>query len=90
MVIISLRECVCLFLRPLFGGIVNTGIDHNEYVVEAIVNHRGNPRKRRHMEFLVRWKGYEQGDHTWESYATVKDLAALDEYSAAHPELRVG
>ena len=66
------------------------GIDHNEYVVEAIVNHRGNPRKRRDMEFLVRWKGYEPGDDTWEPYATVKDLAALDEYSAAHPELNLG
>ncbi len=59
-------------------------------VVEAIVNHRGNPRKRRDMEFLVRWKGYEPGDDTWEPYATVNDLAALDEYSAAHPELNLG
>jgi hypothetical protein len=66
------------------------GIDHAEYVVDFIVNHRGNIRKKREMEFLIRWKGYEPGDDTWESYSVVKDLAALDEYSAAHPELRLG
>ena len=66
------------------------GIDHSELVVEAIIDHRGNPRKKLEMEFRIRWKGYEPADDTWEPFATVKDLAALDEYSAAHPDLHLG
>ena len=35
------------------------GIDHNEFLVEAIIDHRGNTKNKRSMEFLIRWKGYE-------------------------------
>jgi putative transposase len=66
------------------------GIDHDEFIVEAIVDHRGNPKKKKNMEFLIRWKGYEPADDTWEPYSTVKDLAALDDYSKEHPELNLG
>jgi len=66
------------------------GIDHQEYVVESILNHRGNVKKKNSLEFLVRWQGYEPADDSWEPYSTVKDLAALDIYSAAHPELKLG
>jgi Chromo (CHRromatin Organisation MOdifier) domain/Integrase zinc binding domain/Integrase core domain len=66
------------------------GIDHKEYVVESIINHRGNARDKRNLEFLVRWKGYEPNDDSWEPYDTVKDLMALDDYSKTHPELNLG
>jgi hypothetical protein len=66
------------------------GVDHNEYVVEAIVAHRGNVKKKNQLEFLVRWAGYEPADDTWEPYAAVKDVAALDGYSKEHPELGLG
>ena len=56
----------------------------------AIIEDRGNPKNKRRMEFLIRWKGYEPADDTWEPYATVKDLAALDVYSKEHPELNMG
>jgi hypothetical protein len=64
--------------------------DHQEFKVDHIVDHRGDPRRKAGMEFLVRWLGYEPEDDTWEPYRNVKDLAALDEYSSAHPELRLG
>jgi len=66
------------------------GLDHHELVVDSIVDHRGNPRRRNRMEFLVRWKGFEPADDTWESYQVVKDLQALDVYSREHPELALG
>jgi hypothetical protein len=62
--------------------------DKDEYVVESIVNHRGN--KKSNYEFLIRWLGYDPADDTWLKYSDVKDLQALDNYSIDHPELRLG
>ena len=66
------------------------GLDHHEYVVESIIDHKGNSKRKRDMEFLIRWKGYEPSEDTWEPYAAVKDLVALDEYSKLHPDLGLG
>jgi hypothetical protein len=66
------------------------GVDMNEHLVEAIVAHRGNVKKRNKLEFLVRWVGLEPSEATWETYANVKDIAALDTYSKEHPELKLG
>lgn len=63
--------------------------DADEHVVEAIVEHRGNARRRSSLQFRVRWAGYEPSEDTWEAYRDVKDLAALDEYARGHPELRL-
>jgi hypothetical protein len=64
--------------------------DVNEFEVEAILDHRGNPRRKSSMEFLVRWKGYDSADDTWEPWTNVKDLAAMDIYSRQHPTLGLG
>ena len=64
-------------------------VDTDEYVVEAIIDHRGNPNRRSTLEFLVRWLGYEPEEDTWLPWKNVKELAALDVYAAAHPELRL-
>jgi hypothetical protein len=65
--------------------------DDDEYIVEAIVDHRGPPtgRPRKELEFRVRWKGYEPDEDTWLPYNEVSKLEALDAYSATHPELRL-
>ena len=59
-------------------------LDKREFVVEKIVQHRGDPGSRQKMEFLVHWAA---GDETWEPWANVKQLAALDRYIEEHPEL---
>jgi hypothetical protein len=66
------------------------GLDHQEFVVESIIDHRGNLRKKSSLEFLVRWKGFEPSDDSWEPYANIKDVSALDDYSRDHPELNLG
>ena len=57
--------------------------DLGETNVEAIVNHRGEATKSK-IEFEVLWS---DGEHTWEPWKTVRQLAALDAYLAAHPKL---
>ena len=50
--------------------------DDEEWMVDEIVGHKFIGRS---IEFNVRWTA---GDHTWEPYAHVKDLEALDHYYA--------
>ena len=69
------------FAEPESGGPPDSD-DDEEHLVEKILRHRvrdGVP------EYRVRWKGYNADDDTWEPLEKVKDLAALDEYEAAHP-----
>ena len=62
--------------------------DHGEYVVDKIIDHQHGPDKNKSsMKFLVRWKGYEPDEDTWEPYEHVKDCEALDEYVKNHPDL---
>ena len=50
--------------------------DDEEWMVDEIVGRRFNGRS---IKFNVQWT---TGDHTWEPYAHVKDLEALDHYYA--------
>ncbi len=72
---------------PQRDNVQVAAVDHQEYIAEAIIAHRGSPKKKSKMEFLVRWAGYSEEENTWEPYAGVKDLAALDAYLDSHPEL---
>src|ERR1700676_5529391 len=50
--------------------------DDDEWLVDEIMGHRFVGKS---IEFNVRWTA---GDHTWEPYAHVRDLEALDHYYA--------
>lgn len=49
------------------------------YRVERIVNKR---KRGRAMFYEVKWEGWPSNYNTWETYETVKDLQALDEFEA--------
>jgi hypothetical protein len=80
---------------PTVDSLEIAAVDKVEYVVEAIVNHRYTSAKARkkklksQLEFQVAWRGYPADQNTWEPYAQVKSLAALDAYAKEHPELRL-
>ena len=57
--------------------------DMGEASVQAVVAHRGSPRKRASMEFQVQWT---DGDVTWEPWERVRRLVAVDEYIRAYPQ----
>lgn len=62
--------------------------DHDEFVVEEILDFRGNPKRKTTGEFLLKWKGYDDSENTWEPWKTVKELGALDSFLNNRPELR--
>jgi hypothetical protein len=67
--------------------------DVEEFVVRDISNHRyaaGKRKNRSNLEFLVSWEGYDPEYDSWEPYAAIKDLIALDKYAKEHPELNLG
>lgn len=53
-----------------------------EYIVEAIIGHR---RKKRGMEWLVRWENYGPQFDMWEPTSCLRNVPlALNEYKRAH------
>ena len=56
--------------------------DLGEALVDSILAHRGNGRKRESLEFQVQWS---DGDVTWEPWERVKKLSAVDDYIKTQP-----
>lgn len=54
--------------------------DLGETQVDVVLAYRGNPNRRKAMEFQVQWS---DGDVTWEPWESVKKLGALEEYLQA-------
>ena len=54
--------------------------DHMEFFVEKILAHRGNLKKLKDIEFLVKWHGYEESSDSWEPYAHLRDSDQLHSY----------
>ena len=56
-----------------------------EYVVQEILQHRGDPKHKSTMEFLVHWAGYDDPkEHTWEPWKHVRLVDKLHEYLLRH------
>jgi len=51
-----------------------------EYVMEAIVDHRGNWNRVAEREFLVKWLGYEEEQNSWEAAANLNNNKAVQQY----------
>jgi len=58
--------------------------DVEEYEVEAIVNHRLY-RRQRHLQYLIKWRGYPSSDNTWEPVENVHTEDLVKEYHRRHP-----
>ena len=48
-------------------------IDHDEFVVEDIVEHRGTGKSGDPLEFRICWSGYGSEDDTWIPFHEAKD-----------------
>jgi hypothetical protein len=58
--------------------------DMREFVVEAILDHRGDRNRRSQMEFLVKWQGYEVEYDSWEPCENLRDTDQLIAYLKAN------
>jgi hypothetical protein len=56
--------------------------DMGEAQVESVLAHKGSARQRATLEFQIQWS---DGDVTWEPWASVRKLAAVDDYIRAFP-----
>ena len=62
----------------------------DEFVVEKVIQMRGNPRGRKdQIEFKVRWAGYGEADDTWIPWKDGRSATAVQLYLRDHPNPRV-
>jgi hypothetical protein len=64
-------------------------IDRREFAIEAIVDHRGNPRQKSSLEFLVRWVGYSEEYDLWLPWKEVMYTAQIRVYLEEQGLLRL-
>jgi hypothetical protein len=59
-------------------------LDRNEYVVDSVIAHRGNPKKLTTLQFLIRWHNYSSEHDTWEPWAEMKKVSVVHNYLHAN------
>ena len=71
-------------VTPYFGtpdtAYTTALLDRDEYIIDFIITHRGNPRKISTLEFLVRWQNYSSEHDTWEPWIEMKKVSAVHLY----------
>jgi len=61
----------------------------DEFVVERVIDMRGDVSKRSTLEFKIRWAGYNATDDTWESWKDCRDAIAVQNFLVSHPDKKV-
>jgi hypothetical protein len=59
-------------------------LDRDEYVIDSVVSHRGNPKRVTSLEFLIRWQNYSSEHDTWEPWTEVKKVSVVHDYLHAN------
>ena len=59
-------------------------LDRDEYIVDSVIAHRGDPKKVTTLEFLIRWLNYSSEHDTWEPWAEMKKVSVVHEYLHAN------
>jgi hypothetical protein len=58
--------------------------DYQEFEIETIIDHTGDPKNRTEMKFLVRWLGYSPSDDVWVDWNELKGTDQLHLYLQQH------
>ena len=68
--------------KVALGDISNKG--DQLYVVEAVLDHKGDFSKKKTLEFLVKWEGYDEDDNSWLTWRNLINNACLHAYMKAN------
>jgi hypothetical protein len=75
-------------VHPFFGTYDDAKrismVDREEFLVEEILAHRGNDKRKTSLEFLVKWQGYSDENNSWEPWNNLKDNSFLHDYLRKH------
>jgi len=52
--------------------------DKHKYIVESVVEHKGDLKKKNKCVFLIKWQGYDTP--TWEPYRNLNNNVVLEDY----------
>ena len=54
--------------------------DYLEFFVDKVLDHRGSEIRKKELEFLIQWTGFDPSYNSWEPYANFRDNERLHEY----------
>ena len=54
--------------------------DSDEFIIESILSHTGDFKKKNSLSFQVRWLGYTPAEDTWEPWKNVMHAEKLQTY----------
>ena len=54
--------------------------DHHEFVVDTVLEHTGDPKKKSELSFKVRWQGYTDEHDSWEPWKNLRLVDKLHDY----------
>ena len=54
--------------------------DRKEFVIDRVVSHTGDFKRKKSLQFLVKWLGYDESENTYESYRELRATEQLHAY----------
>jgi transposase InsO family protein len=54
--------------------------DYLEFFIEKVLDHRGYPKRKNSLEFLIQWMGYDSSYNSWEPWSNFRETECLHDY----------
>jgi hypothetical protein len=54
--------------------------DYDEFIIERVLDHAGDPRRKSSLDFLVKWEGYDDCENLWIPWKEARLNAKVHEY----------
>jgi len=54
--------------------------DADEFIIERVLDHAGDPKRRSSLDFLVKWLGYDDNENLWIPWKEARLNPKVHEY----------